>query len=315
MQPSISIKNAPRTIEELSNLTRNQLTLLASSLSLLNDPAVEAAFVSDTTALQAQMVFASLTNYDATNGGPQTATQPQQGTQPMTQQPPPQAMPTPVAPGQAPPQVPQATPPQAAPPQAMPPAPQQVPQAMPGQPPLAPPPQVQAPQGVPQAPMGAPPMPPQAPVTQQVPPQAPGQAPMPPQPPPQAAATQAPPMPPQTPPMPPQATAPQVPPQAAPRQPQTTADPGNSGGGQIPQLVTILGELQKGMATIGAGVDAGNADLRSAVALQALTLRTLIALAGVWQVDPSKLAQLVQSVPEETLQGFVNSAGGPAGKA
>ena len=287
----ISIKNAPRTLPELEALSRNQRTILASSLNLLDDPQVQAGFICGNEKHQAEMVYQGLVNYDAANGGP-TPQPTEQGT-PMTQQMPPQTTPQAGPPMQQPPQYP--------PPQ---------------QPPMQQPPMQQAPPGAPAPQFQPPQYPPQQTQPMPPPPQQPPQQ----QAPPMQQAPQAPPMMQQAPPMPP----PQVPPQAQPvtqappqtaRQPQTASDPSNVGGDQTGQLVAILTQMQTGLGTIGGGVDAGNTDIQSLVVLQSVTLRTLIALAGVWQIAPEALSKMVQGVTEESLQEYVRSLGGSAGKA
>ena len=72
----------------------------------------------------------------------------------------------------------------------------------------------------------------------------------------------------------------------------------------------VLKTMQGGLDTVGRGVDAGNVDIRTAVALQTLTMRTLIALAGVWQIQPEQLAQLVNGVSDEQLKAFTGTTGG-----
>lgn len=79
--------------------------------------------------------------------------------------------------------------------------------------------------------------------------------------------------------------------------------------------MAILTQMQTGLGTIGSGVDAGNSDMQAIVLLQSVTLRTLIAVAGLWNVNPEALGTMVQGVSEEQAQEFVRSLGGGAGKA
>ena len=77
----------------------------------------------------------------------------------------------------------------------------------------------------------------------------------------------------------------------------------------------LVASLQQGQAAIGAGLDRLSAHQEGAVLLQGITLRTLIALAGVWNISPEALTELVRGVTDERIQEYVRGLKPSEGKA
>ena len=107
---------------------------------------------------------------------------------------------------------------------------------------------------------------------------------------------------------------PQMAPQAPMRQPQTASDPGNAGAaaaagtGALPQLVAILGELNKGVNEIG---KTG----RSSVLLQRVILKVLLTLAEQQGLSPDDMAKLVALQDDDSVEKFVAALGNVQGKS
>jgi hypothetical protein len=112
--------------------------------------------------------------------------------------------------------------------------------------------------------------------------------------------------------MPPQGPPPQGPPaqqQPPKRQPQTASDPGNTG-----DSAALLAAVLSGIQTIGKGVDAGNADIRSVVTLQKVILKTLFAMAGSQGLEPKDLAAMARMYDDNAVQQFLAALGDASGK-